>query len=155
VKKSQSILALSVLSITIISLFATAFASSGAGVLWVSRDPHDPPPDPSAPPLVFLLGDTVYINWTDYALQALVEVEHDDTGAVVKRFTIGGSGNEDGMESFLPKETGTYVVWVGYVDVCRLDVTTFFVVPEVVFGSLGAVGAASAAGLLHYRRKRR
>jgi len=150
VKKAHCILALSVLSIVITSLFAAALASNGAGTIWTSDSP-----DPSAPAKQqFELGDTVYIHWKGFLLEEPITINHT-SGSPDLEFHVIGSSDITSAVDFTPTVTGKYSVMVGFMPVCQFEMHHFFVIPEVLFGSLGAVGAASAAGLAYYRHKRR
>ena len=144
-KKGQSILVLSVLSVTIISLFAVAVAQERN--VWTSDSP-----DPSAEPKdQFLPGETVYVHWENFLRGVLVVIKHE-TGIVDVQFHAEGNG----VKAYVPNAgPGMYRVFVTDIVIYEFKVTTFYVIPEVLFGSLGAVGAASAAGLVYYRRKRR
>jgi len=145
-RSDRFFLALAILSLTITSLFAAVAAQTVPGQAWVSDSAN-----PSAPPEdEFLPGQTVYIHWLDFLAPATIRINHT-TGTVDKSFPVMGSG----VETFESQIPGKYDVWVDFEKVCEFRRTSFIVVPEVLFGSLGAVGAALAAGLVYYRRNRR
>jgi len=150
VKKSQSILALSVLSIAIISFFAAALAQSVSGTVWTTDNAGTPSQH-------FLVNQEVWVHWEGLAAGIPMKINHTTgvPGVPDLQWVAAAASSGSSPQPFFPKEVGEYRVWVGETAVCVWYSHVFFVVPESLFGSLGAVGAASAAGLVYYRRKRR
>jgi len=150
VKKSQSILALSVLSIAIISFFAAALAQSVSGTVWTTDNAGTPSQH-------FLVNQEVWVHWEGLGAGIPMKINHTTGSQPADDEWLAATANskDSSPHSFFPEEVGEYRVWVGETAVCVWYSHVFFVVPESLFGSLGAVGAASAAGLVYYRRKRR